>query len=166
MWSTMAEETPARRHRFGNVALLGLGLADLAWLLWPWAARAYAWSGIGPGGGSGSVSVGISDAMIVTSLMPVPLALHGLAQVVARRAGAHVRRLWRLHVYAFLYCVAVALLAAQVAYAAVWLLPALLVALVGVGIVLVGQHVVIAIVIWRGLRADWRRTREHEPSPS
>ena len=139
-----------------TVALVVVALADVAWLLWPWVYAVSITRKVG--GEIGSVGVGIGEGLIATALLPVPLALHRLAQAIARRHGANVQQLWRLHVRAFLFCLVVAVIAAMASYVATPLLPILLAALVCVGLVLVGQHVVIAVVIWRGLRAvrDWK----------
>ena len=67
-----------------------------------------------------------------------------------------MQHLWRLHVRAFLSCLVVAVISAMASYIATPMLPILRAALVCVGLVPIGQHVVIGIVIWRGLHAARR----------
>ena len=154
-----------------TAALLLVGLMDLAWLAWPAVALvlspalAFFWlaARVGAGsGGCGSVSAGFSEALVEGMVLPVPLVLHGVAQVLARRVGADVRRWWRLHVMAYVACLLVVALMIGMRPAS---LPdsALGIGLVGGLLVGVGQHVVIAIVIVSGLRALSRTPVEAPP---
>ena len=121
-------------------------LADLPWLLLPGAIVLQAFIPRADDG-IGSVSAGISEPLVL-ALFAVPLVLHGVAQVLARRAKASVRRWWRCHVAAIglvapLFVVPPRLLDERVAAVMV----------IGLPLLLVGQHVVLGVVILRGWRA-------------
>ena len=144
-----------------QAGLVSAAVIDLVWIAWPWRSLlpvlSFSVSGLNTGsGGIGSVSAGISEGIIESLLVPVPLACHGLAQVCARRAGADVRRWWRRHLLALAVVIGAGLVVAATVMlqsaphgpTAAWLIFVPLVMLV-----LVGQHVVLAVVIVKGLRA-------------
>jgi hypothetical protein len=141
-------------------ALIAVALADLAWLAWPfvWTALGVAMtassSEAGSSGGVGAVSFGFAETILEFSLMPVPLLLHGAAQLLARQAGADVRRWWMRHVVAVLLSsvgpVSVRALSERQFMAVSEILAPFLIL---TALVFFAQHLVVALVVVKGLLA-------------
>jgi hypothetical protein len=136
-----------------RLALGAVGVVDLAWLARS-ALAAFYWPFVAAGGGGiGSVSVGIMEPLLNGVVTPVPLLLHGVTQVLARRAGADVHWWWWRHVVAVVAGAAGVFLVMRPEHELGGLI-VLAIALVLLAIVVgIAQHAVLAIVILSGMQA-------------
>lgn len=150
-----------------GLGLIGVAVADLAWLAWPFVWMTWSVATMlgdaEASGGVGAVSIGIWETLFDLALVPVPLLLHGVAQLLARRAGADVRRWWMRHIVAVLLSsvgpVAFHVLTERQFMALAEVLAPFLIL---TALVFVAQHIVIALVVVKGILA-LRQPNADEP---